>query len=78
MAIESSPSGPLMCTVDIACARDPIFFAEDSMTWKVTPWGTESGADPIFDWHGVVVVKVRNAADFENAGNRKVGIESVD
>ena len=48
------------------------------MTWKVTPWGTESGADPIFDWHGVVVVKVRNAADFENAGNMKVGIESVD
>ena len=41
-----------------------------------TPWGTESGAEPIFDWHGEVVVKVRDVEGLAKAGNRKVGIES--
>jgi hypothetical protein len=48
-SIESSPRGPLIWTVDIACTRDPLPFAEGIITWKVTPEGTESGADPIFD-----------------------------
>jgi RNA 3'-terminal phosphate cyclase len=75
-SIESSPSGPLICTVDIACVLVPLPFAEDSITLTVTPCGTESGKDPIFDLHDEVVVKVLEAGTLANAGNRKVGIES--
>ena len=76
-SIESSPSGPLICTVDIACTREALAFAEGEITWKVTPWGTESGRDPILDLHGVVVVKVLNGAGLANAGSRKAGMESL-
>jgi len=75
MPIESSPSGPLICTVDIACTRAALAFTEGETTWKVTPWGTESGRDPILDWHGVVVVKVLCGAGLANAGSRKAGME---
>jgi len=77
MPIESSPSGPLICTVDIACTREALAFAEGEITWKVTPWGTESGRDPIFDWHGVVVVKVLYGTGLANAGSRKASMESL-
>lgn len=43
---------------------------------SVTPCGTESGAEPIFDCHGEVVVKFRDAGLLANAGNRNVGMES--
>jgi len=76
--MESSPSGPLICTVDIDCTRDPLSFAEGAITLKVTPWGIESGADPILDWHDVVLVKVLCCDGLENAGKRKVGIASED
>jgi hypothetical protein len=49
MFIESSPSGPLICTVDIACTLELLALAEGATTWNVTPWGNESGRDPIFD-----------------------------
>jgi len=49
MAIESSPSGPLMCTVDMACTLALLALAEGAITWNVTPWGIESGKDPILD-----------------------------
>lgn len=42
---------------------------------KVTPFGTDSGAEPIFDWHGDVVVKAREAAGRANAGSKNVGME---
>jgi hypothetical protein len=42
----------------------------------VTPCGTDSGAEPIFDWHGEVVVKVLDTEGRANAGSRKVGIDS--
>lgn len=57
--MESSPSGPLICTVDIACARAPLPFADGGMTLKVTPGGTDNGAEPILDWHGEVEAKPR-------------------
>lgn len=77
MAIESSPSGPLMCTVDMACTLALLALAEGATTWKVTPWGIESGKDPILDWHDAVEVKVLVSAGLENTGSRKVGIESL-
>jgi hypothetical protein len=43
--------------------------------FNVTPSGIESGAEPIFDWHGEVVVKALDVEDFANAGSRKLGIE---
>jgi hypothetical protein len=43
---------------------------------SVTPSGIESGAEPIFDWHGEVVVKALGAEDLANAGSKKLGIES--
>lgn len=49
---------------------------EGATILKVTPCGIDSGAEPIFDWHGNVVVKAREAAGRANAGNRKVGMES--
>lgn len=54
--MESSPSGPLICTVDMGCVRAP--FAVGFVTLNVTPGGIESGAEPILDWHGEVVAKV--------------------
>jgi hypothetical protein len=75
-SIESSPSGPLMCTVDMACVLEPLPFAEAAVTSKVTPCGTERGREPIFDLHGEVVVKALHAGALANAGRRKVGIES--
>jgi hypothetical protein len=47
--MESSPSGPLTCTVDMACTLEFLALAEGATTWNVTPWGTESGNDPILD-----------------------------
>jgi hypothetical protein len=49
MAMESSPSGPLTCTVDMACTLEFLALAEGATTWNVTPCGTESGNDPILD-----------------------------
>jgi hypothetical protein len=46
------------------------------MILKVTPWGIVSGAEPILDWHGEVVVKVLNVEGFTNAGNKNAGINS--
>jgi hypothetical protein len=43
------------------------------MTLKVTPCGTESGAEPILDWHDDVVVKVLWATGPADAGKRKFG-----
>jgi hypothetical protein len=76
MSIESSPSGPLICTVDIACVLDDLPFADGSKILNVTPCGIVSGAEPILDWHGEVVVKFLGTDGLANAGNRKVGIES--
>jgi hypothetical protein len=42
----------------------------------VTPCGIVSGAEPILDWHGEVVVKFLGTEGLANAGSRKVGIES--
>lgn len=44
---------------------------------NVTPGGMESGAEPIFDWHGVVVAKVLARVGEWKAGRRKVGIDSA-
>jgi hypothetical protein len=61
--------------VDIDCVLAPFPpFAVGAITLKVTPGGTESGSDPILDWHRAVVVKVLGAA---NRGKRNVGIDSV-
>jgi hypothetical protein len=76
MSIESSPSGPLICTVDNACVLDDLTFADGSKILNVTPCGIVSGAEPILDWHGEVVVKFLGTDGLANAGNRKVGIES--
>ena len=43
---------------------------------SVTPCGTESGREPILDWHGEVVVKFLDDGVRERAGKRNVGIES--
>jgi hypothetical protein len=76
ICIESSPSGPLICTVDMGCVLVPLPFVEGAIMLNVTPCGTDSGAEPILDWHGEVVVKVLDAAGGANAGSRKVGIDS--
>lgn len=76
ICIDSSPSGPLTLTVDMDCVRAP--FPPDAfggITLNVTPGGTESGSDPIFDSHRAVVVKVLGAA---NRGKRNVGNDSAD
>ena len=44
---------------------------------NVTPGGTDSGAEPILDWHGEVDAKPRAAAGPWKAGRRKRGSESV-
>lgn len=75
ISIDISPSGPLTCTVLIDCVLaplPPIVFG--GITLRVTLGGTESGSDPILDWHRAVVVKVLGAA---NRGRRNVGIESA-
>lgn len=59
--MESSPRGPLICTVDMACVLVPLALDEGTTTFNVTPWGTESGADPILDRHGEVVANVLGA-----------------
>ena len=75
ISIESSPSGPLTCTVLVDCVLAPFAPAAfEEITLKVTPGGTESGSDPILDSHRAVVVKVLGAA---NRGRRNVGIESL-
>lgn len=66
--MESSPRGPLICTVDMACTRDALARADGVVTLNVTPGGTESGAEPIFDWHGEVVAKPLQAARACNVG----------
>jgi hypothetical protein len=76
MSIESSPNGPLICTVDIACVLVPLFFVEGDIMLNVTPSGIDSGAEPIFDWHGEVVVKALGDWDLANAGSKKLGIDS--
>jgi hypothetical protein len=76
ISIDSSPSGPLICTVDMGCVLVPLPLVEGATMLKVTPCGTDSGAEPIFDWHGEVVVKVLDTEVRANAGSRKVGIES--
>jgi hypothetical protein len=65
----------------MACTRDALARAEGAVTLNVTPGGTESGAEPIFDWHGEVVAKPLHTARVwnagkRNAGKRNVGIES--
>jgi hypothetical protein len=76
ICIDNSPSGPLMCTVDMGCDLVPLPLVEGAVMLNVTPCGTDSGAEPILDWHGEVVVKVLDTAGSANAGNRNVGIES--
>jgi hypothetical protein len=76
ICIDSSPSGPLICTVDIGCVLVPLPFVEGAIMLNVTPCGTDSGAEPILDWHGEDVVKVLDTAGRANAGSRKVGIDS--
>lgn len=65
-----------MCTVDMACVLVPLPFAEGATMLSVTPCGTESGREPILDWHGEVVVKFLDAGVRKSAGKRNVGIES--
>lgn len=75
ISIDSSPSGPLTCTVLAACALAPFpptFFGV--ITLKVTSGGTERGSDPTLDSHRALEVKVLDAA---NRGRRNVGIESA-
>ena len=75
ISMDSSPSGPLTCTVLVDCVLAPFAPAAfEGTTLKVTPGGTESGSDPILDSHRAVVVKVLGAA---NRGRRNVGIESA-
>lgn len=74
--MESSPRGPLICTVDMACARAPLPRADGGMTLNVTPGGMDSGAEPILDWHGEVVAKFLQAMGAWKAGKRKLGNES--
>jgi hypothetical protein len=74
--MESSPRGPVICTVDMACTRDALARADGAVILNVTPGGMESGAEPIFDWHGEVDAKPLQAARVWNAGSRNVGIES--
>jgi hypothetical protein len=62
MGMESSPRGPVMCTVDMACTRDALARADGALTVNVTFGGMESGAEPILDWHGEVVAKPLQAA----------------
>jgi hypothetical protein len=76
-SMDSSPSGPLMCTVDMGWTRDPLPFADGAVTLKVTPGGTDSGAEPILDAHGAVELNGRAAVVRCRAGSRNVGIESV-
>jgi hypothetical protein len=66
----------LICTVDIACVLDDLNLVEGSRILNVTPCGIVSGAEPILDWHGEVVVKFLGTEGLANAGSRKVGIES--
>jgi hypothetical protein len=66
----------LICTVDMACVLVPLPFDDGATILNVTPWGTESGADPILDWHGEVVVKVLTDGDRANPGKRNVGIDA--
>lgn len=74
ISMESSPRGPLTCTVDIGCVLDPLPFAEGAIMLRVTPEGTDSGAEPIFEWHGEVVVKVLGFEGRADAGSRKDGV----
>lgn len=75
ISIDSSPNGPLTCTVLDDCVLAPLPpVAFGGITLKATPGGIESGSDPILDSHRAVVVKVRVAV---NRGKRNVGIESV-
>lgn len=53
----------------------PLFLAEGGNIVNVTPCGTESGAEPILDRHGEVVVKFLDVETFANAGNWKVECE---
>ena len=82
--MESSPKGPLIWTVDVACVRLLLAFkrASGGVTVKVTSGGMDKGADPILERHGEVVAKVRDdegaAAGFWKAGRRKEGIEAVE
>jgi hypothetical protein len=75
--MESSPSGPLICTVDMAFVRAPLPFTEGALTLKVTPGGIDSGAEPILDWHGAVEANPRAVAGCWKAGTRNSGIDSV-
>lgn len=68
----------MICTVDMACTLDPLFFEDGATTWKVTPGGTESGCEPILDLHGEDVVKVLDAVGRVRAGIKKDSIESLD
>lgn len=75
ISIDSSPSGPLTCTVLVDCALVPFPPATfGGMTLKVTSGGTESGSDPTLDSHRALVVKDLGAA---NRGRRNVGIEAA-
>ena len=75
ISIDSSPSGPLTCTVLADCVLAPFPPTTfGGITLKVTSGGTERGSDPILDSHRAVVVKVLGAA---NRGKRNVGIESA-
>ena len=60
----------------MACTLVPLPLLEGGMMLNVTPWGIESGADPILDWHGEVVVKVRDAEGLAKTGSKNVGIDS--
>lgn len=75
MDIESSPSGPLICTVDMGCIRNPFPFADGFVTVNVTPGGTESGADPILDLHDEVVAKVLHGPGARNVDEIKRGTD---
>jgi hypothetical protein len=76
IGIESSPSGPLICTVDIGCMRALRNREFGCIILNVTPGGTDSGADPIFDWHGEVVVKLLPQAAGVRNTDRHLSIDS--
>lgn len=74
--MESSPSGPLIFTVDMGWTRALLPRVEGGVMVNVTPGGTESGAEPILDWHGGVVAKLLPAVGVHKAGKRKLGTNS--
>lgn len=56
----------------MACVLVPLLLSGGGITLNVTPGGTESGAEPIFEKHGDVVVKVLGPDGHDSAGCKRV------